>query len=539
MNTSVARSWLLIIGITIGGLGTVTSATTLHATSSETSCISCHKMDEMMLALQSTKAQLYHQLLGNGNKTCIDCHADIAQPGDSANNNSAGAYAAGGAQQCLSCHDFGPQAPVHAVLSGSHGIAGEASEMAGRRGCEDCHGPGKAHSEAPMTAAPAVSFGPRWSSTSNQQDSQCLACHEDNVAQNWRHALHMLNNLTCVTCHDIHSLEDKVLFDEQQAQVCTVCHKAQKAEIPGPGDLPADKPRCTSCHNPHDHEAADAGEHEGFTHAATIPGPAVPPTAVASKEITLFYPGIADSDWLLHKHPGSQPLRQGRNCQQCHRGEEAQMGKVQAGQFEPASRRVRVSFARDTDAGQLLITLQWRGAENDRSIALMWGDGGNEAFTRAGCFAACHSDLPGMSQDRGQQTSKYLAVSRTQQHGIGQPSVVRDPAALEQLMAAGEFVEMWRIQLHNPTVEKALVLEGVQWQAAKLIWINKQYSDGQWTVAVRRGMTNNGTDKKFLSNKKYTFGIALTGVASTPAKHWVSLPMTLSFDGDDTDFIAE
>ena len=34
-----------------------------------------------------------------------------------------------------------------------------------------------------------------------------------------RDALHMLNNLTCITCHDIHAERDKVLFPEEQAQV--------------------------------------------------------------------------------------------------------------------------------------------------------------------------------------------------------------------------------------------------------------------------------------------------------------------------------
>jgi len=43
-----------------------------------------------------------------------------------------------------------------------------------------------------------------------------------------------------------------------------------------------------------------------------------------------------------------------------------------------------------------------------------------------------------------------------------------------------------------------------------LTWINKLHSDGIWTVALRRSVANNETDKKFLVNNKHTFGIALT-----------------------------
>ena len=98
-------------------------------------------------------------------------------------------------EQCLGCHDFGPESPVHAVMQGSHGV----EDTGGVHGCQDCHGPSADHAGAPTRVSPAISFGPRWTATSADQDSQCLACHEDNIAAHWRDALHMLNGLTCVT----------------------------------------------------------------------------------------------------------------------------------------------------------------------------------------------------------------------------------------------------------------------------------------------------------------------------------------------------
>jgi predicted CXXCH cytochrome family protein len=482
---------------------------------------------------------------------------------------------------CLDCHDFGSDSPVHAVLSGSHGISGDAVDMAGRSGCPDCHGTSTDHAQAPNRVPPDVSFGPRWSATPAAQDGQCLACHEENVARNWKNALHMLNNLTCITCHDVMSWQDKVLFEEEQAKVCTICHKNQKQGIHGLKDMVSDNPPCSDCHNPHDHESAEAEMrdndslgcrhchdpdglpaiysasekaknyhkvmaepdhtcldcHRGISHVAADSGPATPPIPVTTKNITLFYPGMADSDWLLRDHPGSQPLRQGRNCQQCHRGEEATMGQIQASGVEPAFRHIQVSFSGDDH--NLRVSLSWQGPADDTSIALMWGGGGSEEFRRGGCFAACHSDLPGMSRDRGDKTTKYLWASRTLQQRPGQPSPRKDSSELEQLTAAGEFVEVWQVDLETGRLRQATLLADLVWQHTNLIQINKSHKDNRWVVELTTPLDDTDSLNPFSEDGKYTFGIALNSAGNPGGKHWVSLPMTMSFAGDDTDFKVE
>ena len=155
---------------------------------------------------------------------------------------------------CLECHDYGEDAPAHQVLLGSHGIDGD--DMGERRGCLDCHGDSTLHQAEPRRHPPDTSFGPRWTSTPAAHDAPCLHCHQSDAARNWQHALHMVNNLTCVTCHDIHAEQDTVLLQRQQFQVCTTCHKAQKSGIHGLGGELQDDPPCSLCHNPHDHEAA-------------------------------------------------------------------------------------------------------------------------------------------------------------------------------------------------------------------------------------------------------------------------------------------
>jgi hypothetical protein len=45
--------------------------------------------------------------------------------------------------------------------------------------------------------------------------------------------------------------------------------------------------------------------------------------------------------------------------------------------------------------------------------------------------------------------------------------------------------------------------------------------------------------KPFTPDGKYTFGIALHGAVNPAGRHWVSLPLTMSFAGDETDFKVE
>jgi DmsE family decaheme c-type cytochrome len=493
-------------------------------------------------------------------------------------------YTRGGAKKCLSCHDFGAESPVHAMLAGAHGQSENGDTPMGQRGCEDCHGPSARHVKAPTQVSPAVSYGPRWSSSIAEQDQSCLTCHEDNVAEHWRDALHMVNDLTCVTCHDVHQGRDKVLFAESQGEVCSICHKDQKEGLHGLSQHQSDNPACTSCHSPHDagstqHAMLDnrsegcrschdlvamAGSasvtdkaksyhkvmtgqdrtcldcHQGIAHNSATGIKPVLDEPSRERRVALFFPGQSDSHWLLTEHPGAQPLRQGRNCQQCHRGEEAAMARKLSGDAGSNMRELAVSFAKD--ASTLTLTLSWQGPMHDTDIALMWGDHNSEAFRRGGCFAACHNDMEGMSRDRGAHIDKYLMASRAQQQRIGQPAIIRGDAELEQMLAQGHFVELWRIKLgatSAPKVETATVLAGLDWHSDSILDGVSSYQNGRWTVTLKRPLQGGTGYKDFVPEQKYTLGIALHGDDNPGARHWISLPLTMSLNGDDTDFIAE
>ena len=106
-------------------------------------------------------------------------------------------------------------------------------------------------------------------------------------------------------------------------------------------------------------------------------------------------------------------------------------------------------------------------------------------------------------------------------------------------MAAGNFVELWRVRLATGDLDVAILLDDVSWQKLNLIQINNNYAKGHWTVALKIPLNNTGSLKPVTADGKYTFGIALHGAANPGGRHWVSLPMTLSFTGDETDFKVE
>ena len=144
-----------------------------------------------------------------------------------------------------------------------------------------------------------------------------------------------------------------------------------------------------------------------------------------------------------------------------------------------------------------------------------------------------------MTRDRGQQTGKYLMASRSQQRQIGQPAIVKDDDALRALLAKGEFGELWRLTLAGDRLETATVLSGLQWSSSEMVTGTARFDADRWTVQLRRELGTAAGYKNLNRSGKYTIGIALHGVNSRGGKHWVSLPMTLSFSGDDTDFKVE
>lgn len=491
--------------------------------------------------------------------------------------------ATGDAVDCGSCHiSSEPGDPISALHASPHWQSSTPGTPVNGEGCIACHGDSAAHADAPTTFQPDVSFGPRWTSTVDAQNQVCLACHDGDGGDGgkyWKSGLHARQDLTCSSCHDSHTAADPVTTAANQSQVCGVCHKVQKEGIHDLPELLSENPPCSSCHNAHGdphpasvmlanrsegcrachdlqqmmaaptatprannyHKVMASAErtcidcHRGVAHVDADNFAAVVAGGFESMQIDLFYPGQTDNETLLSEHRGAQALRQGRSCRQCHLGEGRMLGEALAPAGTSPSLPVDVSFRQDS--GYLDLTISFSG--NASSIAVMFDDGSVDDFNRDGCWAACHSDLPGMSQDRGLQPGKYLRASRTQTRSIGRPPIIADAATLAQMRAAGFYVELWQVSLDAPETGALSVFEILEVPhpvADSPVMAEAEREGSSWTVTFRRPLQD--PQKPLIPGRVYSFGIAIHGDGASGAQHWVSLPMTVSLGGADTDFIA-
>jgi hypothetical protein len=299
---------------------------------------------------------------------------------------------------------------------------------------------------------------------------------------------------------------------------------------------PATSPRANSYHKvmaSSDRTCIDC--HRQVAHVDAENFAAVVAGGFESHRINLFYPDQTDSETLLGEHHGAQALRQGRNCRQCHLGEARKLGEALAPAGTTPFFPVEISF-RQADR-RMNLSVSFSG--NASSVAVMFDDGSVDAFTSAGCWASCHSDLPGMSRDRGQGLEKYLQASRAQERAIGRAAINQDAQTLALMRQSGFYVDLWQVSLTPPDAGALRVfeiLEAPTRVANSPISATVSSSNGIQTVTFSRPFDD--PVKPLIPGRAYTFGVAIHGAGASGAEHWVSLPLTVSLDGADTDFVV-
>jgi DmsE family decaheme c-type cytochrome len=153
-----------------------------------------------------------------------------------------------GSDTCLTCHsDKGD------TLKGTpHAQAKNPRSPEAAHGCESCHGPGQAHVDDDAKGH-ILKFG----QVKPEQVSQaCLACHNRGAHAGWEGSMHERRNLSCITCHSVHSPKSQTrqLIKATEAQTCVACHRLQVAKTErAVAHMPVreGKMQCSSCHNPH------------------------------------------------------------------------------------------------------------------------------------------------------------------------------------------------------------------------------------------------------------------------------------------------
>jgi DmsE family decaheme c-type cytochrome len=69
----------------------------------------------------------------------------------------------------------------------------------------------------------------------------------------WQLSAHAGNEVSCTSCHQVHTQHDRVRDRVTQTEVCFTCHKEQRAQLRRPSRHPIaeGKVACSDCHNPH------------------------------------------------------------------------------------------------------------------------------------------------------------------------------------------------------------------------------------------------------------------------------------------------
>ena len=155
--------------------------------------------------------------------------------------------------KCTRCHDESDSAPVLAIGKTRHGVIADKRTPT----CASCHGDSDAHINKPegVTERPAPdrSFKKGSKTPIEARSQACLTCHQGGNRIHWDTGAHAANDVTCSTCHKVHTAHDKARDKITQTEVCFECHKEQRAQISRPSRHPIleGKVACSDCHNPH------------------------------------------------------------------------------------------------------------------------------------------------------------------------------------------------------------------------------------------------------------------------------------------------
>jgi DmsE family decaheme c-type cytochrome len=154
-----------------------------------------------------------------------------------------------GDDTCTTCHES-EGASLHKSLHGkSRNTRTPAANV--NQACETCHGAGREHSES----GDATKIRRLTAMSPRDASEVCLGCHVRSSHAMWKGSVHDARNLSCITCHSIHSPKSPAaqLKTVTVTETCATCHKTEVAKLQRSGHMPLreGKMDCSSCHDPH------------------------------------------------------------------------------------------------------------------------------------------------------------------------------------------------------------------------------------------------------------------------------------------------
>jgi hypothetical protein len=298
---------------------------------------------------------------------------------------------------------------------------------------------------------------------------------------------------------------------------------------------------------------------------------------VPSRQITIFYPGVASLEWTFTgtEHGGARAMRKGETCASCHNDEANEMGtKMVTGQkLEPDAASVKgkaaaipVTVQAAYDASNFYMRFAWKqppagqGKKMDPKsavkLAVMFDENGKLEYDALGaCWASCHSDLRSMPDVNAEAAkhprakeldirkngpTKYVKESRTalemKARPLGGWDKLKPEAEYAKMLGEGKFLEMWQWRSAEPP-RAGHVLEARRLKAAPGLAEGKN-EGGTWTVTFTRKLAGGPGSHAIAPGKIYNFGFAIHDDHVDYRYHHVSFGYTFGLGNAKADVNA-
>ena len=562
----------------IGGIGGIVFwggfNTAMEATNTMEFCISCHEMEENVYT--EYKETVHYQNRSGVRATCSDCHV--------------------------------PDPWVHKVVRKI-----EASNELLHKALGTIDTPEKFETKR-LTLAKHV-----WKAMKETDSRECRNCHSWDAMTDkkqkrraWkRHQKAKDDGSTCIDCHKgiahraVHKLldEDDDPYDGKddtrrlpskaaEAAARAEAEAKRQAAEAAAAKLAAEMEAKAAAQAKAEQEAAAkaAAAAAPTSAAASAAAPAAAPTAggdwngIPATDVVMLYPGQTSLEWVLKgsDHGGGRAVRRaGDRCQECHKGEQADMGKKIVGGEKaeatpiPGKRgSIPVKVQARHDGTNISFRFQWPDGghtpvpfadggkmdpANQIKVAVMFDDGKVEMAEQAGCWVTCHHDsryMPdapkpdvlaaagdiGAVIDLKDGVTKYTKGSRTKLEYKGKNGKARgawnkliDKAELEAKHKDGALMDLMRFQ-SGGKAEAGYVLADRKLAASDKVQAAGTLKDGTWTVTMSRPLkaTQSG-GVSFEPGKTYTVGFAIHDDHTSARFHHVSLEYRMALDSTEAE----
>lgn len=152
---------------------------------------------------------------------------------------------------CKACH----LESFNSYSASRHGTKADLRAPANRGGCLVCHGDGALeHAKKGGGRGVGGIINPASKTLAAEtKNGICLTCHQGGKRIHWSSSTHASRDVSCTSCHQVHTAHDRTRDKVTQSETCFTCHKEQRVQISRPYRHPIREGlvACSDCHNPH------------------------------------------------------------------------------------------------------------------------------------------------------------------------------------------------------------------------------------------------------------------------------------------------